>query len=73
MIYFSARITTGKTEYGLTQIPVEWHNIIEEAMNLRKGIKVNIFSSDMERIDKTSRFSKFLITHCNSMIETKLS
>jgi hypothetical protein len=56
-------------EYGLTQIPVEWHSIIEEAMNIRKGIKANIFSSDMERIDKTLRFSKFLITHCNNMIE----
>jgi hypothetical protein len=60
-------------EYGLTQIPVEWHSIIEEAMNIRKGIKANIFSSDMERIDKTLRFSKFLITRCNNMIEKSLS
>ncbi|WP_391122477.1 aminoglycoside adenylyltransferase domain-containing protein [Psychrobacillus sp. L3] len=56
-------------EYGLTQIPVEWHSIIEEAMSIRKGIKANIFSSNIERIDKTLRFSKFLITYCNNMIE----
>ncbi|MFC7686821.1 aminoglycoside adenylyltransferase domain-containing protein [Ureibacillus sp. GCM10028918] len=54
-------------EYGLTQISSEWHNIIQEAINIRKGIKVNIFSSDTERIEQTLSFSKFLITHCNNM------
>ncbi|MBC5638796.1 DUF4111 domain-containing protein [Ornithinibacillus sp. BX22] len=60
-------------EYGLTQIPYEWHSIIEEAMNIRKGIKASIFRSDWERIDKTIRFSKYLITHCNKMIEKNLT
>lgn len=56
-------------EYGLTQLPDEWHNIIEEAMNIRKGIKANIFSSDLERVDTTIRFSKYLIRYCNNMKE----
>lgn len=54
-------------EYGLTHIPKEWHSIIEEAMNIRKGIKGHIFRSDFERIDKALRFSKYLIILCNNM------
>jgi hypothetical protein len=55
----------GAGEYGLTQIPVEWHNIIKEAMNIRKGVKAEIFSSEMERLDNTIKFSKFVINYCN--------
>jgi hypothetical protein len=60
-------------EYGLTQFPVEWHNIIKEAMNIRKGVKADIFSSEMERVDSTLRFSKFLINHCNNIVEKNIS
>jgi len=51
-------------EYGLTQLPVEWHNIIKEAMNIRKGEIEKIFNSEMDRLDSTLRFSKYLISHC---------
>jgi hypothetical protein len=60
-------------EYGLTQFPVEWHTIIKEAVNIRKGVKADIFSSEMERVDSTLRFSKFLINHCNNIVEKNLS
>lgn len=52
-------------DYGLAHIPVEWHDIIKEAMNIRKGVKERIFSSEIERMDRTLRFSKFLIKYCN--------
>ncbi|MGV2939204.1 aminoglycoside adenylyltransferase domain-containing protein [Mesobacillus sp. LC4] len=52
-------------EYGLTQLPVEWHNIIKEAMNIRKGEKDKIFNSERDRLDHAIRFSKYLINQCN--------
>jgi hypothetical protein len=60
-------------DYGLTQIPVEWHDIIKEAMNIRKGIKAKNFSTEMERLDCTLRFSKFLISHCNNIVVSNRS
>jgi hypothetical protein len=56
-------------DYGLTHIPVVWHDIIKEAMNIRKGVKEKIFSSETERMDCTLRFSKFLIKYCNTIGE----
>lgn len=52
-------------EYGLTQLPVEWHNIIKEAMNIRKGEKEKMYNSERDRLDHVMRFSKYLISHCN--------
>jgi hypothetical protein len=60
-------------EYALTNLPVEWHNVIKEAMNLRNGIKTDIFGSERERLDRTLRFSKFLIDHCNNIVGSKIS
>lgn len=60
-------------EYGLEQLPGEWHTIIKEAMNIRKGVKEGIFSSEMERLDSTLRFSKFLINHCNNIVMSQIS
>ncbi|MBT2682315.1 DUF4111 domain-containing protein [Bacillus sp. ISL-37] len=60
-------------EYGLEHLPGEWHNIIKEAMNIRKGVKEGIFSSEMERLDTTLRFSRFLINHCNKIVESQIS
>lgn len=54
-------------EYGLTQLPLEWHNIIKEAMNIRNGEKEKIFDSERDRLDSTLRFSKFLIHQCNNI------
>jgi len=64
-----SKLDAGK--YGLKQIPVEWHNIIKEAMNIRNGVQEKIFSSEMERMDLTLRFSKFLIEQCNTPVVKK--
>ncbi len=52
-------------EYALLHLPVEWHPIIKEAMNIRKVEKEMIFTSDKERINMAIRFSKYIIHYCN--------
>lgn len=56
----------GAGEYALLHMPVEWHQIIKEAINVRKGVGVEKFTSDQERIDMALRFSKYIISYCNS-------
>ena len=63
----------GAGEYGLLRLPVEWHNIINEALNVRRGIKVKIFNSEEERINLTLGFSKFLIEYCNCIKQETIS
>lgn len=55
-------------EYGLMQLPVEWHNIIKEAMNIRKGEKEKIFDSERDRLDNAMIFSKYLLQQCNKFV-----
>lgn len=55
----------GAGEYALQHLPMEWHPIIKEAMNIREGEKEMIFISDKERIYITIRFSKYIIHYCN--------
>lgn len=57
----------GAGEYALQHLPLEWHPIIKEAINIRKGEKKNIFTSDKERIDATIRFSKYIIHYCSQI------
>lgn len=54
-------------EYALLHLPNEWHPIIKEAITIRKGEKMNIFTSDKERIETTIRFSKYIIHYCNQI------
>ncbi|UYZ24131.1 aminoglycoside adenylyltransferase domain-containing protein [Mesobacillus jeotgali] len=62
----------GAGEYGLKQLPVEWHNIIKEAMNIRNGEKQKIFNSERYRLNSTLAFSKFLINHCNYIVDNNI-
>ena len=57
----------GAGEYALLHLPNEWHPIIKEAINIRKGEKENMFTSDKERIDMTIRFSKYIIHYCSQI------
>ncbi len=64
----------GAGEYALLHLPEEWHGIINEAINLRKGVRAEIFSSEKQRIDTALRFLKYIIRYCNSkLIENPLS
>lgn len=57
----------GAGEYALLHLPIEWHPIIKEAINIRKGNKEKIFTSDKERIETTIRFSQYIIHYCNQI------
>ncbi|MDL4839963.1 aminoglycoside adenylyltransferase domain-containing protein [Aquibacillus rhizosphaerae] len=65
-----SKMDSGK--YGLLHMPVEWHSIIEEAINIRKGVNKRSFVSEMERVETTLRFSKYLIRRCNNLIENNI-
>lgn len=55
----------GAGEYALLNIPEEWHQIIQEAIDIRKGVDSERFSSDRERIDAVLKFSIYMIDTCN--------
>lgn len=63
----------GAGEYALLHMPMEWHPIIKEAINIRKGVKIKIFTSDEERINMTLQFSKYIIQYCNSDLVHEIS
>ncbi|CAM3808291.1 aminoglycoside adenylyltransferase domain-containing protein [Mesobacillus thioparans] len=60
-------------EYGLCQLPAEWHDIIKEAMNIRRCEMSEIFNSEKERLEVTLRFSRFLIGYCNNSFKNQIS
>lgn len=55
----------GAGEYALQHVPAEWHKIIQEAINIRKGVKVNLYASNQERINDALAFSTYIINYCN--------
>ena len=56
----------GAGDYALQHVPTEWHKIIKEAINIRKGLKENLFTSNQERMDAALSFSTYIINYCNS-------
>ncbi|MFD2444232.1 aminoglycoside adenylyltransferase domain-containing protein [Bacillus sp. CGMCC 1.16607] len=59
-------------EYGLLHTTAESHNIIKEAILIRKGEKKTLFHSNEERIQSFIRFSKNLIEYCNKHFSVRL-
>ncbi|WP_203247712.1 aminoglycoside adenylyltransferase domain-containing protein [Sporosarcina beigongshangi] len=55
----------GAGEYAMMHMPAEWHPVIQEAIDIRKGLDGERFVSDRERIDEALKFSKFLIDYCD--------
>ena len=55
----------GAGEYALLHMPEEWHPIIQEAIDIRKGVDRDRFASDRERMDTALKFSKYMIDYCN--------
>lgn len=54
-------------EYGLIQLPEEWHPIIQEAIEIRKGQIPQYYHTNEERIQSVIAFAKYLIHHCNHL------
>ncbi|QFK70544.1 DUF4111 domain-containing protein [Pradoshia sp. D12] len=55
---------TGAGRYGLSHMPKEYHQIINEAVLARTTDKETLYSSNKERLDSTLTFSKYLIKYC---------
>ncbi|KPL60166.1 MULTISPECIES: aminoglycoside adenylyltransferase domain-containing protein [Bacillaceae] len=54
-------------QYGLQELPEEWHSLIREAMNIRSGVQgVDSVSNDI-RVKQTIKFLKYVISLCNHM------
>ncbi|NLP52588.1 GNAT family N-acetyltransferase [Bacillus sp. RO1] len=51
-------------EYGLSQLEPKWHDLIREAINIRKGNSERIFATNEERVNATIHFAKELISSC---------
>lgn len=56
---------TGAGEYALTCLPVRWHGLIQEAINIREGKKASAYQFRIARMMHTVRFLKFIIQTCN--------
>lgn len=59
---------TSKTragEFAIKQLPFHWHQIIEEAIQLREGGRPLYRSSLLRAVD-TWRFLRFIIRHCHN-------
>jgi hypothetical protein len=53
-------------EYALAQTPAEWHPLIQEALNLRAGIKTRHYRSRLGRARACIAFVKYIIADCQS-------
>ncbi|CAN7400862.1 aminoglycoside adenylyltransferase domain-containing protein [Rossellomorea sp. LjRoot5] len=54
-------------QYGLQELPREWHSLIREAMNIRSGLNGFDTNSNEYRGQQTIKFLKYLIPLCNHL------
>ncbi|MCA1054379.1 DUF4111 domain-containing protein [Rossellomorea aquimaris] len=48
--------------YGLKHLPVKWHPLIQESINIRSNHGQSLFPSDEERVETLYRFAQFIFT-----------
>lgn len=51
----------GAGEYALKHVPEEWHHIINEAIQIRKGTGKTFFESEKKRLDTASLFMEYIL------------
>ncbi|TYS55588.1 GNAT family N-acetyltransferase [Sutcliffiella horikoshii] len=51
-------------DYGLRELEPKWHDLIQEAVNIRKGNPERNFTTNEERVNTTIQFAKELIRSC---------
>lgn len=61
-------ITTkvGAGEYALGCLPVHWHKLIQEAINIRKGKQRSAYRFRIFRMTEAVQFLKYIIQFCNA-------
>lgn len=58
----------GAGEYALRSVPQKWHNIINESMRLRKGIKKSYYKSVFKRRKDALEYMSFIIQESNKLL-----
>ncbi|MFJ8513330.1 aminoglycoside adenylyltransferase domain-containing protein [Lysinibacillus xylanilyticus] len=53
--------------YAIHHLPEEFHNIINEAINIREGSNIRFCNSKKQRIDDTIQCMTYILEHCNSV------
>jgi hypothetical protein len=67
---FRENTITTKTkagEYALTCLPICWHRLVQEAINIREGKKTSAYRFRVVRAIEAVRFLKYIIQTCNLM------
>ncbi len=57
----------GAGEYALKHLPTEWHNLIQDALDIRQGCKPRHYPSRFTRAYVTMRFVKYAVDACNAL------
>ncbi len=58
----------GAGEYGLKVLPVEWHGLVQDALDIRQGHNPTRYSSRFTRAYATMRFVRYVIDESNRML-----
>jgi hypothetical protein len=57
----------GAGEYALQHLPNKWHNLIQDALDIRRGHKPTRYASRFTRAYATIRFVRHIIEVCNAL------
>ncbi len=58
----------GAGEYGLKVLPIEWHNLIQDALAIRQGRQPQHYSSRFTRAYAVVRFVRYIIDESNGVV-----
>ncbi len=58
----------GAGEYALKHLPTEWHNLIQDALDIRQGCKPTRYASRFTRAYAVIRFVRYIIGACNALL-----
>ncbi|MDB5084097.1 MAG: hypothetical protein JWN30_983 [Bacilli bacterium] len=58
----------GAGEYGLTELPEQWHPLIREAMHIRLRNPERYYESRQQRINDGIELLKWIRSHCNELV-----
>ena len=60
----------GAGEYALKVVPLGWHNLIQDALDIRQGRKPKRYSSRFTRAYATIRFTRYIIDKSNALFRS---
>jgi hypothetical protein len=58
---------TGAEAYALTQLPMRWHRLVQEAINSREQTGASLYRSRIGRAIEALRFLNEVIRLCNTL------